>query len=283
MQATCAVTCRPAGAPVRKAPLQSASRAHAALVGAAAAKQVGGALPLAHICTIAFAPWLAALAPGAPLARSHPAPTAGVLNSFSTRRRQHWQRLRRPPAAAAAESSAPAAAPQLPQANAVLDDELSKRPLELDAAGYFIILVDREAGELVADFYTNTINDKGALSEGCCSRRLVALPVLSSCLASSRHADETSLPLPPTPRLHTSAGLACDPATGEVIGCRPGSTARLPARSWRGATAKAVGVEILERQHGFKPCTHLEHACYLGRELQRAEHALVTGTEYVQD
>lgn len=100
--------------------------------------------------------------------------------------------------------------------------------------------------------------------------------------APSRHADGTLLPRPWFP-LPSKAGLACDPATGEVIGCRPGSAARLPARSWRGATAKAVGVEILERPHGFQPCTHLEHACYLGRELQRAEHALATGAEYMQD
>jgi dihydropteroate synthase len=31
------------------------------------------------------------------------------------------------------------------------------------------------------------------------------------------------------------------------------------------------------------PVTRLEHANYLGRELQRAEFALVTGDEYVQD
>lgn len=37
------------------------------------------------------------------------------------------------------------------------------------------------------------------------------------------------------------------------------------------------------QDHGFQPCTHLEHALYLGRELQRAEFALVSGQEYVQD
>lgn len=48
-----------------------------------------------------------------------------------------------------------------------------------------------------------------------------------------------------------AAGLACDPATGEVISCKKGDV-RLPARSWRGATAKALAVEILEKDHGFK-------------------------------
>ena len=58
---------------------------------------------------------------------------------------------------------------------------------------------------------------------------------------------------------------------------------RLPARTWRGRTAKELSVLILEADHGFQPVTHLEHANYLGRELQRAELALVMGLEYVQD
>jgi dihydropteroate synthase len=84
----------------------------------------------------------------------------------------------------------------------------------------------------------------------------------------------------PTPSL--PAGLACDPATGEVISCKPGAT-RQPTRTWRGRTAKAVSVDILEADHGFHPVTHLEHANYLGRELQRAEFALLSGQRYVQD
>lgn len=35
---------------------------------------------------------------------------------------------------------------EVPRLNAALDDELSKRPLELDGAGYFIIYVDRCVG-----------------------------------------------------------------------------------------------------------------------------------------
>ncbi|KAI7843616.1 hypothetical protein COHA_002856 [Chlorella ohadii] len=130
------------------------------------------------------------------------------------------QRKRSNCAAAGAAAPEQASAAEVPRWDAALDDELSKRPLDLDAAGYFIIKVDREAGELMADFYTNFINEQG---------------------------------------------LACDPATGEVISCKPGQ------------------VEILEKDHGFQPCTHLEHANYLGRELQRAEFALISGQQYVQD
>lgn len=47
------------------------------------------------------------------------------------------------------------------QALAALDDKLSKRYIELDPAGYFLIYVDREAELICAKHFTNTINDKG--------------------------------------------------------------------------------------------------------------------------
>ena len=41
---------------------------------------------------------------------------------------------------------------------------------------------------------------------------------------------------------------------------------------------------VLEAEAGEAPCvSRLEHAAYLGRELQRAEEALRHGTPYVQD
>ncbi len=43
----------------------------------------------------------------------------------------------------------------------VLDDQLSNRLIELDPSGYFIIYLDRAAQRIRAEFYTNTINDKG--------------------------------------------------------------------------------------------------------------------------
>ncbi len=42
-----------------------------------------------------------------------------------------------------------------------LDDELSKRDIELDPAGYFIIYLDREAGLICAKHYTNVIDERG--------------------------------------------------------------------------------------------------------------------------
>jgi dihydropteroate synthase len=44
---------------------------------------------------------------------------------------------------------------------AAFDDKLSKRFIELDPAGYFLIYLDREAGLICAKHFSNIINDKG--------------------------------------------------------------------------------------------------------------------------
>jgi hypothetical protein len=117
-----------------------------------------------------------------------------------------------------------------------LDDQLSKRFIALDPAGYFLIKVDREAGELIAEHYANSIDDRG---------------------------------------------LATDPDTGEVISCR-GAGPRAPLALYRGRSAKELGMALTEGE-GPHPLSCLDHALYLGRELQRAEAALESGADYVQD
>jgi len=42
-----------------------------------------------------------------------------------------------------------------------IDDKLSKRHIDLDPGGYFIIYLDREAGSICAKHYTNAIDDRG--------------------------------------------------------------------------------------------------------------------------
>jgi dihydropteroate synthase len=42
-----------------------------------------------------------------------------------------------------------------------VDNELSKRHIDLDPGGYFIIYLDRDAGLICAKHYTNIINEKG--------------------------------------------------------------------------------------------------------------------------
>ena len=112
------------------------------------------------------------------------------------------------------------------------------------------------------------------------------------------------------------AGMACDPVTGEVIPCTPGYV-RSPSKIFRydmsrspmlhvclcarrrcrylnldlysplcarrGQSAKEISVLILEQADAPPFCTRVEHANYLGREFQRAEFALVTGGDYIQD
>jgi dihydropteroate synthase len=39
----------------------------------------------------------------------------------------------------------------------------------------------------------------------------------------------------------------------------------------------------LTETEGTLPLSRLDHALYLGRELQRAEHCLLSGLDYIQD
>lgn len=117
-----------------------------------------------------------------------------------------------------------------------LDDSLSGRFIALDPSGYFLIRVDHQAGELVAEHYSNSIDARG---------------------------------------------LATDPDTGEVLACRGGGPRR-PLATYRGRSAKELGIALSEGE-GPHPLSRLDHALYLGRELQKAEQALIEATEYVQD
>jgi dihydropteroate synthase len=117
-----------------------------------------------------------------------------------------------------------------------LDNELSKRHIQLDPDGYFIIYLNRKDGLICADHYTNAINDKG---------------------------------------------LAVDPDTGEVIACK-GSKPRMATQTFTGRTAKEICVNLLEKTKQT-PISMLDHAAYLGREFIRAESALKTGEDYIQD
>ena len=122
------------------------------------------------------------------------------------------------------------------QAMRQLDEELSRRFIALDPAGYFLIRLDRQAGELVAEHFGNTINERG---------------------------------------------LATDPDTGEVIACRDAAP-RQPDAVYRGRSAKDLGIAISEGEAPL-PLTRLDHALYLGRELQKAERCLIDGSDYIQD
>lgn len=76
-------------------------------------------------------------------------------------------------------------------------------------------------------------------------------------------------------------GLAIDPGTGKPIPAR-GKVERTHTTVFSGRTAKELCVKVFEET---QPClvTRLDHAAYLGREFMRAEFALTTGQEYIQD
>ena len=117
-----------------------------------------------------------------------------------------------------------------------LDEGLSQRFIALDPVGYFLIKLDRETGELIAEHYSNAIDDRG---------------------------------------------LATDPETGEVISCK-GAGPRAAVAIYRGRSAKELGMALTEGD-GPHPLSCLDHALYLGRELQKAELALETSAPYIQD
>lgn len=77
-------------------------------------------------------------------------------------------------------------------------------------------------------------------------------------------------------------GLACDPATGEPLPCG-GDVPRQHSTVYTGRTAKELCIAIFEASDRPCPVTMMDHAAYLGREFVRAELALISGQDYVQD
>ena len=118
----------------------------------------------------------------------------------------------------------------------LLDAKLSKRQIELDPKGYFLIKIERSTNELILEHYLNNIDHKGR---------------------------------------------AIDPESGKPIGCNT-KRSNEPNNIFRGKSAKEVGIQISEG-HGPLPLSRLDHAIYIGRELQRAEQCLRNGEQYIQD
>ena len=76
-------------------------------------------------------------------------------------------------------------------------------------------------------------------------------------------------------------GRAIDTKTGEPISCKTKGSNK-PSIIFRGKSAKEVGIKISEGNGPF-PISQLDHAIYIGRELQRAEQCLIRGYKYIQD
>ena len=117
-----------------------------------------------------------------------------------------------------------------------LDEKLSKRFINLDPKGYFLIKIDANSKEIILEHYLNNIDENG---------------------------------------------LAIDPSTGKPIKCN-GENKLPPLKIYKGNSAKDIGIQITEGKNKY-PLSSLDHAMYLGRELQRAEECLKKGTRYIQD
>ena len=116
-----------------------------------------------------------------------------------------------------------------------IDKELSKRNINLDPKGYFLIKIDSIQKKIIVEHYLNKINKNG---------------------------------------------LAIDPETNMPITCR-NENLRKYNKIFIGDTAKEVGILLSEREEGL--ISKIDHALYLGRELQKAEESILKNIEYIQD
>ena len=116
-----------------------------------------------------------------------------------------------------------------------IDKELSKRNINLDPKGYFLIKIDLIKKKIIVEHYLNKINKKG---------------------------------------------LAIDPDTNMPITCRD-ENLRQYNKIFIGDTAKEVGILLSEKEEGL--ISKIDHALYLGRELQKAEDCILKNLEYIQD
>ena len=78
-----------------------------------------------------------------------------------------------------------------------------------------------------------------------------------------------------------STGRALDPETGKPISCNE-DVKRKPKRIYKSTSAKEMGIQLTETDPPY-PISRIDHALYLGRELQKAEACLINGIQYVQD
>ena len=76
-------------------------------------------------------------------------------------------------------------------------------------------------------------------------------------------------------------GRALDTETGKILNCS-GKESRSPVQIFKGRTAKEIGINITEKVCPI-PIGKIDHALYLGRELQKAEYCLIHEIAYVQD
>ena len=117
--------------------------------------------------------------------------------------------------------------------------------------------------------------------DDCLSQRFIALDPSGYFLIKVNHS-AAELVLEHYGNTIDEKGLARDSQTGQVLSCKGGNGPRQPSAVFKGRTAKDVGIQLTEGE-GPHPLSTLDHAMYLGRELQKAEACLLSGARYVQD
>ena len=75
-------------------------------------------------------------------------------------------------------------------------------------------------------------------------------------------------------------GIALDPITNKPLQC-DNKNKRQYNKIFVGNTAKEIGIYITEKNNNL--ISKLDHALYLGRELQKAEECLLKDHKYIQD
>jgi adenosylcobinamide kinase / adenosylcobinamide-phosphate guanylyltransferase len=124
-----------------------------------------------------------------------------------------------------------------------LDRFLSTRSTAMDSNGYFMIRL--EDAKIMATFHSCMVNDKGEVCD-----------------------------------LH-GVKIKCSDD-----GCSSSGSSSLPdpMMTWKCRTAKELTTAIFEQWTDIdKVGLSVSHAAYIGREAQRAEHCLYSGTHYQQD
>ena len=116
-----------------------------------------------------------------------------------------------------------------------IDKKLSKRNIDLDPNGYFLIKIDLTNKKIIVEHYLNKIN---------------------------------------------KSGIAIDPDTNMPITCKD-ENIRKYNKIFIGDTAKEVGILLSEKEESL--ISKLDHALYLGRELQKAEECIARNLKYIQD
>eukprot|EP00977_Amphora_coffeiformis_P030139 scaffold44905_cov183-Amphora_coffeaeformis.AAC.2 len=127
----------------------------------------------------------------------------------------------------------------------MIDKYLSSRQQQMDAKGYFLIKLDRDAspkpGLIVVSFCSCMINDKGEV----CDLQGKKIPCCG---------DDAKIQRPESMKV------------------------------WKCRTAKEVTTEIFERWSELPELQlSMGHAAYVGREAQKAEQCLYSGEHYQQD